>query len=276
MVLSSMQLQKVSVTLWFRRLQCLVLRSVLSVFINLHQAGCVCLSYGLRVCSQTNKLSGWFHFTTSAWKLVSSSVLGIFGSIVHWLVNSFILYDAAHTYAKRLSWEEPYVEVAQFREKSFDVKNEYHHVCKSFGGGQLPVPGCGPAGNIYWGLYYATTFSPRSAPEKKIGDKVREARISTSLIPDGSAWVITRLNWCHAAKWSFIPPKYNLGSTVLTVATSPLALRWMCDSPRTECARRTTNNGVIVACDVYCCLLPRCEALRTWRSGFPIATILSG
>ena len=32
MVLSSMQLQKVSVTLWFRRLQCLVLRSVLSVF----------------------------------------------------------------------------------------------------------------------------------------------------------------------------------------------------------------------------------------------------
>ena len=32
MVLSSMQLQTVSVTLWFRRLQCLVLRSVLSVF----------------------------------------------------------------------------------------------------------------------------------------------------------------------------------------------------------------------------------------------------
>jgi len=22
----------------------------------------------------------------------------------------------------------------------------------------------------------------------------------------------------------------------------------------------------------YCCLLPRCEALRTWRSGFPITT----
>ena len=34
MVLSSMQLQKVSVTLWFHRLQWLVLRSVLSVFIN--------------------------------------------------------------------------------------------------------------------------------------------------------------------------------------------------------------------------------------------------
>jgi len=25
-----------------------------------------------------------------------------------------------------------------------------------------------------------------------------------------------------------------------TVATSPLALRWMCDSPRTGCERRTT------------------------------------
>ena len=50
MVLSSMQLQKVSVTLWFRRLQCLVLRSVLSVFTNLRSAECVCSYYGLRVC----------------------------------------------------------------------------------------------------------------------------------------------------------------------------------------------------------------------------------
>jgi len=57
MVLSSMQLQKVSVTLWFRRLQCLVLRSVLSDFINLRSAECVCSYYGLRVCSQTNKLN---------------------------------------------------------------------------------------------------------------------------------------------------------------------------------------------------------------------------
>ena len=57
MVLSSMQLQKVSVTLWFRRLQCLVPRAVLSVFIYLHSAECVCSYYGLRVCSQTNKLN---------------------------------------------------------------------------------------------------------------------------------------------------------------------------------------------------------------------------
>jgi len=27
---------------------------------------------------------------------------------------------------------------------------------------------------------------------------------------------------------------------ISTVATSPVALRWMCDSPRTGCARRTT------------------------------------
>ena len=43
MVLPSMQLQKVSVTLCFRRLQCLVLRSVLSVFINVRSAECVCV-----------------------------------------------------------------------------------------------------------------------------------------------------------------------------------------------------------------------------------------
>jgi len=35
---------------------------------------------------------------------------------------------------------------------------------------------------------------------------------------------------------------------------------------------RTSNNRVIAASDLYCCLLPQCEALRTCRSGFPIAT----
>ena len=45
----------VSVTLWFRRLQCLLLRSVLSVFINLRSAECVCSYYGLRVCYKQKK-----------------------------------------------------------------------------------------------------------------------------------------------------------------------------------------------------------------------------
>ena len=35
---------------------------------------------------------------------------------------------------------------------------------------------------------------------------------------------------------------------------------------------RTSNNRVISSGDLYCCLLPQCEALRTCRSGFPIAT----
>jgi len=42
------------------------------------------------------------------------------------------------------------------------------------------------------------------------------------------------------------------------VATTPLALRWW------EWSRRG---------ELYCCLLPQCEALRACRSGFPIATI---
>jgi len=36
---------------------------------------------------------------------------------------------------------------------------------------------------------------------------------------------------------------------------------------------RTSNNRVISSGDLYCWLLPRCEALRTCRSGFPIATV---
>jgi len=38
------------------------------------------------------------------------------------------------------------------------------------------------------------------------------------------------------------------------------------------CVAWTSNNRVIAACDLYCCLLPRCEALCTCHSGFPIAT----
>jgi len=66
-----------------------------------------------------------------------------------------------------------------------------------------------------------------------------------------------------------------------TVATSPVVLHWLCDLPQTRCARRTkiyvcganSNNRVISSGDLYCCLLPWCEALRTSRSGFPIVTI---
>jgi len=31
---------------------------------------------------------------------------------------------------------------------------------------------------------------------------------------------------------------------------------------------QTSNNRVIAACDLYCCLLPQCEALSTCRSAF--------
>jgi len=36
---------------------------------------------------------------------------------------------------------------------------------------------------------------------------------------------------------------------------------------------RKSDNGVIAARERYCCFLPQCEALRTCRSGFPIATV---
>jgi len=39
---------------------------------------------------------------------------------------------------------------------------------------------------------------------------------------------------------------------------------------------RTRNNREIMACELYCCLLPQCEALRTCRSSFPIATHSNG
>jgi len=39
------------------------------------------------------------------------------------------------------------------------------------------------------------------------------------------------------------------------------------------CVPRTNNSKRDCEHDLYCCLLPRCEALRTCCSGFPIATI---
>jgi len=35
---------------------------------------------------------------------------------------------------------------------------------------------------------------------------------------------------------------------------------------------QTSNNRVILSAELYCCLLPQCEALCTCCSGFPIAT----
>ena len=46
----------------------------------------------------------------------------------------------------------------------------------------------------------------------------------------------------------------------------------MCVKNNTIHVARTSNNRVIMACELYCRLLPQCEALRTCCSGFPIAT----
>ena len=64
-------------------------------------------------------------------------------------------------------------------------------------------------------------------------------------------------------------------------------LRWCCvdcvihherdvreEQHHTYMWREQAINRVIMACELYCCLLPQCEALRICRSGFPIATIV--
>jgi len=65
-------------------------------------------------------------------------------------------------------------------------------------------------------------------------------------------------------------------------------LRWCCaecavhhernvrEEKRRTYVARTSNNRVIAACDLYCCLLPQCEALRTCRPGFLFATLAGG
>jgi len=74
------------------------------------------------------------------------------------------------------------------------------------------------------------------------------------------------------------------GKTLIILQVLLQRLRWRCidcvihhewdvrKEQKYICVVRTSNNRVIAACELYCCLLPRCEALRTCRSGFPIAT----
>jgi len=65
-----------------------------------------------------------------------------------------------------------------------------------------------------------------------------------------------------------------------TVATSPVALivrfttNGMCAKNKNIYAwREQAIIREIATQDLYCCLLSLCEALRTCRSGFPIATV---
>ena len=60
-----------------------------------------------------------------------------------------------------------------------------------------------------------------------------------------STGIINSRVWC--TKWSNCTSRVEVGQknriptlSVVSVATSPLALRWMCDSPQTGCAQRTT------------------------------------
>jgi len=48
--------------------------------------------------------------------------------------------------------------------------------------------------------------------------------------------------------------------------------RNVCEEQHHICVARTSNNRVISSGELYCCLLPQCEALRTCRSGFPFVT----
>ena len=50
---------------------------------------------------------------------------------------------------------------------------------------------------------------------------------------------------------------------------------WMCAKNNTILyVARASNSKRDCEHDLYCCLMPRCEALRTCRSGFPIATVV--
>jgi len=84
--------------------------------------------------------------------------------------------------------------------------------------------------------------------------------------------------------WYFLPTSFkNYAYLKQLLLLQPL--RWWCvdcvihheryvrKEQKYMYVARTKNNRVNSLGDLYCCLLPRCEALRTCRSEFPIATL---
>jgi len=108
------------------------------------------------------------------------------------------------------------------------------------------------------------------------------AKLHTVVASNNGDHLTRSLYYCLLAPHMSIWVLFFTHIPFVVVATSPVVLCWLCDSPRMGCAWRTTpyiyvertsNNRVIMACELYCCLLPQCEALRICRSGFSIATL---
>ena len=74
--------------------------------------------------------------------------------------------------------------------------------------------------------------------------------------------------WC---KWFVLCNCCNLSGGVALIVW--FTTNGMCVKNNTIiCVVRASNSTRDCEHDLYCCLLPRCEALRACRSGFPIAT----
>jgi len=77
----------------------------------------------------------WFHFTISASQLVSGSVLGVFGSMVHWYIDWLIVLSnmTQHVCNKVVLRSSRRGNAVSRNNFSCEVR-EWHHVCKNFGG----------------------------------------------------------------------------------------------------------------------------------------------
>ena len=82
--------------------------------------------------------------------------------------------------------------------------------------------------------------------------------------------------WVLDKWWTHLPTRplwlcCNLSGGVVLIVW--FTTNGMCVKNNTIiCVERASNSKRDCEHDLYCCLLPRCEALRTCRSGFPIAT----
>jgi len=126
-------------------------------------------------------------------------------------------------------------------------------------------------------LFSVGIFYNRKGKLKQIGYMKQHCWKETTL----KSWVITKSDFNEL-----------LSICIEIIAFYPMnivlqPLRWCCvdcvihherdvrEEQKYICVARASNNKREIAThDLHCCLLSRCDASRTFRSGFPIATIV--
>ena len=123
-----------------------------------------------------------------------------------------------------------------------------------------------------------------SVPFEMKDKSLRVKLVIVNLLEHSLNQQISHFRSLNSSRKANIDESFGSSTSKLDTVLLLQPLRWCCvdcmihhewevrEEQKCMYMARTSNNRVISLGDLYCCLLPRCEAWRTCRSAFPIAT----